>query len=74
MKLLHTIVDGSTFQGKNGVCVGGGTEFTFRTMHKYKSGKSSRYSDSLRAGWSGVRIPVGAGFSEPIQIGPVSDG
>jgi hypothetical protein len=34
------------------------------------SGYCSRYSDSLWAGWSGDRIPLGVRFSAPVQTGP----
>ena len=39
-------------------------------ISKDEPGWLSRYSDSLRAGKSGDRIPVGARFSAPIQPAP----
>jgi hypothetical protein len=39
-------------------------------INLYSVGRDSRYSDSLRAGRSGDRIPVEARFSAPVQTGP----
>jgi hypothetical protein len=39
-------------------------------LEKGGPGKSSRYSNSLRAGQSGDQIPVGARFSAPVQTSP----
>ena len=41
-------------------------------MKKLSGPAHSLYSDSLRARQSGHRIPVGAGFSVPVQTGPGS--
>ena len=45
-------------------------EFDGVTVETRVPGWLSRYSDWLRAGWPGDRIPIGARFSSPVQSGP----
>ena len=46
------------------------SQIYFTILSLYGPGWLSRYSDSLRAGRSGDRIPVGARFSAPVQTSP----
>jgi len=46
--------------------------FNFYTNVIMWAGMRSRYSDSLWAGRSGDRIPIGAGSPAPVQTGPVT--
>ena len=47
-----------------------GIALTFHLLPMLLCGQGSMYSDSLRGGRSGDRIPIGARFSAPVQTGP----
>ena len=46
------------------------TKFFWKPSRTFGPGLLSRYKASLRAWWSGDRIPVGVRFSAPVQTGP----
>ena len=59
---LHCKLDSHFLIGQN--------EILLNVIKAMWAGQLSRYSDWLRAGWSGDRIPVGAKFSATVQTGP----
>ena len=64
LKLVHTRrVTQSKFNTEDSQILG-------ITIHNLWAGQQSQYSDWLQAGRSGNQIPVGAGFSAPVQTGP----
>jgi hypothetical protein len=65
MKSLNVYTPAMYSEGKNYTCN------TYRTHMKLDGLRwLSRYSDSLQAGQTGDRFPVGARFSAPVQTGP----